>query len=173
MNFDRAVQALCDAGVEFIIIGGWSAILHGSAHVTTDLDIFFARRKGNLSRLVEALAPYHPRPADLPEGLPFVWDEATLRNGTIFTLTTELGRIDLLGEVSGVDKRADIWAYGVVLFEMLTGREMFSGETMSDALAAVLKADMDWSALPPETPAPIRRLLRRRLERDRKKRLRD
>ena len=56
---------------------------------------------------------------------------------------------------------------------MLTGREMFSGETVSDALAAVLKTDVDWSALPPETPAPIRKLLRRCLERDRKKRLRD
>src|SRR3989449_8796992 len=72
-----------------------------------------------------------------------------------------------------VDKRADIWAYGVVLDEMLTGREMFSGETVSDALAAVLKTDVDWSALPAETPAPIRKLLRRCLERDRKKRLRD
>src|SRR5438876_4486063 len=72
-----------------------------------------------------------------------------------------------------VDKRADIWAYGVVLYEMLTGREMFSGETVSDTLAAVLRADFDWLALPAETPAPIRRLLRRCLERDRKKRLRD
>src|SRR5438876_1800113 len=72
-----------------------------------------------------------------------------------------------------VDKRADIWAYGVVLYEMLTGREMFSGETVSDALAAVLKTDVDWSALPAGTPGPIRRLLRRCLERDRKKRLRD
>ena len=102
MNFDRAVQALCDAGVEFIIIGGWSAILHGSAHVTSDLGVFFVRGRGNLRRLVEALAPYHPRLADLPEGLPFIWDEATFSNGTIFTLTTELGRIDLLGEVSGL-----------------------------------------------------------------------
>src|SRR3989475_3188080 len=67
-----------------------------------------------------------------------------------------------------VDKRADIWAYGVVLYEMLTGREMFSGETVSDALAAVLKTEVDWTALPPETPAPIRKLLRRCLERDRK-----
>src|SRR5882762_6451167 len=72
-----------------------------------------------------------------------------------------------------VDKRADIWAYGVVLYEILTGREMFSGETVSDALAAVLRMDVDWSALPPETPAPIRRLLRRCLERDRKNRLPD
>src|SRR5437867_4825382 len=72
-----------------------------------------------------------------------------------------------------VDKRADIWAYGVVLYEMLTGREMFSGETVSDTLASVLKTDVDWSALPAETPPPIRRLLRRCLERDRKKRLPD
>src|SRR5712692_275638 len=72
-----------------------------------------------------------------------------------------------------VDKRADIWAYGVVLYEMLTGREMFSGETVSDALAAVLKTEVDWSALPRETPAPIRRLLRRCLDRDRKNRLPD
>src|SRR5262249_24748955 len=72
-----------------------------------------------------------------------------------------------------VDKRADIWAYGVVLYEMLTGREMFSGETVSDTLASVLRAESDWSLLPAETPAPILRLLRRCLERDRKKRLAD
>ena len=102
MNFEAAVQALCDAGVDFIIVGGWSAILHGSAHLTNHLDIFFSRRPGNLRRLVRALAPYHPRLRDLPEALPFLWDEATLPNGTTFTLTTELGQIDLRGEVSGL-----------------------------------------------------------------------
>jgi eukaryotic-like serine/threonine-protein kinase len=71
------------------------------------------------------------------------------------------------------DKRADIWSYGVVLFEMLTGRQTFSGETVSDTLAAVLRADLDWKALPADTPPAIRRLLRRCLERDRKKRLPD
>src|SRR5262249_56342947 len=65
-----------------------------------------------------------------------------------------------------VDKRADIWAFGVVLYEMLTGQSTFAGETISDTLAAVLKTDPDWSALPRETPAAIRRLLRRCLQRD-------
>jgi serine/threonine-protein kinase len=71
------------------------------------------------------------------------------------------------------DKRADIWSFGVVLYEMLTGRHLFRGETVSDTLAAVLKTDPDWKALPPETPASTRRLLRRCLRRDRKRRLPD
>jgi serine/threonine-protein kinase len=71
------------------------------------------------------------------------------------------------------DRRADIWSFGVVVYEMLTGRAVFTGATVSDTLASVLKTDPDWSALPAETPATIRRLLRRCLERDRKRRLRD
>jgi hypothetical protein len=72
-----------------------------------------------------------------------------------------------------VDKRADVWAFGVVLFEMLTGRRLFEGETVSDVLASVLKTEPDWSALPAATPAPIRQLLRRCLERNPKNRLHD
>ena len=70
-----------------------------------------------------------------------------------------------------VDKRADIWAFGAVLFEMLTGARLFGGATVSDTLAAVLTTEPDWTKLPAATPAPIRRLLRRCLEKDRKRRL--
>jgi Tol biopolymer transport system component len=72
-----------------------------------------------------------------------------------------------------VDKRADIWAFGTVLYQMLTGRWLFDGETVSDVLAAVLTHEPDWSALPAATPASTRILLRRCLDRDPKTRLRD
>jgi serine/threonine protein kinase len=71
-----------------------------------------------------------------------------------------------------VDSRADIWAFGVVLFEMLTGRRAFAGDTVTDILAAVLRADPDWSALPAGTPQRLRALVRRCLERDPHRRLR-
>ena len=102
MDFDRAIQSLCDAKVEFVLLGGVCAILHGSANVTFDLDICFSRTRSNARRLAASLAPYHPRLRNLPEGLPFIWDEATIRNGTVFTLVTDLGEIDLLSEVAGV-----------------------------------------------------------------------
>jgi Tol biopolymer transport system component len=72
-----------------------------------------------------------------------------------------------------VDKRADIWSFGVLVYELLTGVRAFDGETVSDMLAAVLKTDPDWSRLPDDTPASLRRLLIRCLERDPTRRLRD
>ena len=72
-----------------------------------------------------------------------------------------------------VDKRADIWAFGVVLYEMLAGRRLFRGEAVTDTLAEVLKSDPDWEALPRGVPSAIRRLLRRCLERNPGKRLHD
>ena len=113
MNLEVIVQDLCDAGVEFVVIGGWAAIFHGSVHVTNDLHICYSRTKLNLSRLASVLAPYHPHPRDFPEGLPFVWDASTLANGTTFTLTTDIGVLDLLAEVAGIGTYADAHAASV------------------------------------------------------------
>jgi serine/threonine protein kinase len=71
-----------------------------------------------------------------------------------------------------LDKRTDIWAFGCVLYEMLTGRPAFRGETVSDTIVAILEREADWAALPPETPG-VRRLPQRCLEKDPRRRLRD
>ena len=70
-----------------------------------------------------------------------------------------------------LDRRTDIWAFGAVLFEMLSGTQVFAGQTISDTLAAVLRADVDWPSLPAQTPLGVRKLLRLCLEKDAKRRL--
>ena len=72
-----------------------------------------------------------------------------------------------------VNRQTDVWAFGAVLFEMLTGHRAFLGDDVSDALAAVLKSDPDWSTLPPATPVSVRRLLKRCLTKERQLRLRE
>jgi eukaryotic-like serine/threonine-protein kinase len=72
-----------------------------------------------------------------------------------------------------VDRRADIWSFGVILFELLTGRQLFQGETASETMADVMKSEIDWSRLPQATPPRLRAVLERCLDRDPKTRLRD
>ena len=72
-----------------------------------------------------------------------------------------------------VDKRTDIWAFGCVLYEMLTGRVAFAGDTVSDSIAKILEREPDWSALPAAVPARVRSLIVRCLEKDPRQRLRD
>ena len=71
------------------------------------------------------------------------------------------------------DKRSDVWAFGAVLYEMLSGHRAFKGDDVSDTLASVLRQEIDWTALPPSTPASVRHLIARCLDRDVRRRLRD
>jgi len=98
-EFEKIARVLADANVRFIVIGGWAAIFHGLAHSTYDVDMVYCRDRENIRKLVESLKPLHPYLRGAPPGLPFVFDEATVRNGLNFTLTTDLGKLDLLGEV--------------------------------------------------------------------------
>jgi predicted nucleotidyltransferase len=116
------VATLCDAGVEFIVIGGAAATAHGSARLTNDIDVVYARSADNLRRIVGAIAPHCPYPRGAPPGLPFLWDETTLRNGLNFTLTTALGDLDLLGEVAGGGGYKDLLPHTVHL--IVFGRDL-------------------------------------------------
>jgi len=100
-DFERLLRALVSGGVEFIVIGGFAATAHGSAHVTVDLDIVYGRSPENIERLAHALSPLHPYLRGAPPGLPFSFDTDTIRRGLNFTLTTEAGDLDVLGEATG------------------------------------------------------------------------
>jgi hypothetical protein len=100
-DFAGLIRALADGGVECILVGGVAATIHGSARLTRDVDVVYARRPDNLARLVAALGPFEPYLRGAPPGLPFRWDDATIARGLNFALTTTLGDIDLLGEITG------------------------------------------------------------------------
>lgn len=100
-DFPGLLGALTEQGVEFVIVGGVAATVHGSARLTQDIDVVYRRTPGNLQRLTRALASASPYLRDAPPGLPFDWSSDTLRRGLNFTLTTALGDIDLLGEIPG------------------------------------------------------------------------
>jgi len=100
-DYAALIPLLVANDVEFIIVGGAAATAHGSARLTLDLDIVYARDNLNLERIVTALAPLQPYLRGAPPGLPFEWTVETLKKGLNFTLITTLGALDLLGEIIG------------------------------------------------------------------------
>ncbi len=102
MKLEETLRTLFDANVEFVLIGGAAMQVQGSAHLTEDLDFCYSRSARNMDRLALALAPHHPRLRGAPENLPFRFDAATIKRGLNFTLMTDLGWIDFLGEVAGL-----------------------------------------------------------------------
>lgn len=113
--FDPAglLKHLSDHRIEFVVVGGLAMIAQGSAYITRDLDICYQRGSGNLSALATALAPLHPYLRGAPPGLPFRLDAPTLQSGLNFTLTTDLGDLDLLGEVAGVGAYEQVFASSI------------------------------------------------------------
>src|SRR5215471_15839129 len=107
-NFKSLLQILHEAKVEFVVVGAYAAVLQGHAAVTQDLDVCYERSPANLKRLAAALQPYHPRLRGAPADLPFSMDFKTLQAGMNFTLATDLGDVDLLGELSGVGQFARV-----------------------------------------------------------------
>src|SRR5438093_3412808 len=99
LDTHRLLTALCEADVAFVIVGGMAAVAQGSAYITVDLDICYKRTAGNLQRLSDALRVLNPQLRGAPAGLPFRLDPPTLKAGLNFTLTTDAGDLDLLGEV--------------------------------------------------------------------------
>lgn len=119
---ERLLAVLHKAQVEYIIVGGVAARAHGSARLTDDLDISYARNPANLARVVTALAPLRPYLRGAPPGLPFAWSAATLRMGLNFTLTTTAGSIDLLGEIVGGGEYEDLLPHTLTI--TLFGRDV-------------------------------------------------
>lgn len=100
-KFEDLIPALSAADVEFILVGGLAAIVHSSSRATYDVDVVYRRSPENMERLCRTLAPHSPRLRGAPPGLPFVLDEKTMAFGLNFTLSTDLGDLDLFGEIPG------------------------------------------------------------------------
>jgi len=114
-DFRRLIRSLSEGGVEFIVVGGAAAIGHGSARLTSDLDIVYRRTEDNISSLVNTLSPLKPYLRGAPPGLPFRWSDETIKKGLNFTLVTSLGAIDLLGEITGGGTFEDIRPHSITL----------------------------------------------------------
>ncbi|MBV9886319.1 MAG: hypothetical protein JO119_07225 [Acidobacteria bacterium] len=102
LKLEETLTALYDAAVEFVIIGGAAMQLQGSAYMTQDLDFCYSRSKPNCNALARAIAPFHPKLRGPDSPLPFAFDAKTIERGLNFTLDTDLGPLDFLGEVSGL-----------------------------------------------------------------------
>jgi len=102
LQIEGLLRQLHSSGVNFILLGGVAAAAHGSSQVTYDLDVCYERTDENIERLAAALKGLNPKLRGAPENLPFRWDAQTIKAGLNFTLTTQFGDLDFLGEVAGL-----------------------------------------------------------------------
>lgn len=112
---ESPLRLLGEYKVNCVIVGGVAAAIHGSSILTNDLDVCYARDPANLGRLAEALESVHARLRNAPECLPFILDAETLKRGLNFTFTTDIGNVDLLGEVRGIGHYEDVVADSITV----------------------------------------------------------
>lgn len=109
------LRALAQGDVEFILVGGVAATVHGSSRLTLDVDALYRRTPENIRRLILALTPYRPYLRGAPPGLPFRWEAATVERGLNFTLTTDVGDLDLFGEIVGGGSYEDLEPHSMTI----------------------------------------------------------
>ena len=107
---EAPLRLLGEYRVDCVIVGGVAASIHGSLLLTSDVDVCYARDPTNLERLADALKSVNGRLRNAPEGLPFILDAETLKRGLNFTFATDVGDLDLLGEVRGVGNYEEVLA---------------------------------------------------------------
>jgi hypothetical protein len=101
-GIEKLLKALVDSQVNFIVVGAYAAIMQGSTLRTDDLDICYERTPENYRKIIKAVRGFHPRLRDIPDDVEAPFDEHSLAQGTNFTLMTDQGPLDLLGEMAGV-----------------------------------------------------------------------
>ncbi|HMG76837.1 MAG TPA: hypothetical protein VK582_25420 [Pyrinomonadaceae bacterium] len=134
------LKLFADFGVACVVVGGVAAGARGSSQATFDVDICYARDTENLTRLVRALRSVNATLRGAPHNIPFILDEETLRHGLNFTFDTDIGKIDILGEVQGVGWYSDCFQHSddievfgyqfrVLSLEKLIAAKRFAGRT--------------------------------------------
>ena len=114
-NVEKLLEQLHRHAVKYVLIGGMAAVAQGSSYLTADVDLCYSRDDDNLERLAKALAPFHPTLRGAPLGLPFRLGAPTLRSGLNFTLSTDIGDLDLIGEVTGLGSYDRVLEFSEVL----------------------------------------------------------
>ena len=106
-DVERQIKLVSEFQIECVLVGGVAATVHGSSIPTQDLDICYSRNDANLTKIIKALRSVNATLRGAPKDLPFILDEETLRHGLNFTFDTDVGKLDLLGEVQGVGGYTD------------------------------------------------------------------
>lgn len=101
-GIERLLKALVDSQANFIVVGAYAAIMQGATLRTDDLDICYERTPENYRKIIKAIRGFRPRLRDIPDDVQAPFDEHSLAQGTNFTLMTDQGPLDLLGEMAGV-----------------------------------------------------------------------